>query len=137
MSDSHDPQPVPGVPQKQGMPLAEDVVLDRAAALERLEGDGALLAELAAIFVGDCPQVLGSIRQAIANRDAEAVARAAHALKGSVSNFAARRAVEQALKLETMGWQGRLEGADEAFSALESTVGRLLEALTGLAEEVA
>lgn len=117
--------------------LEEEAVFDRAAALERLEGDSALLAELAALFVEDCPQLMASIRQAIECQDPEALARAAHALKGSVSNFAARRAVDQALRLEAMGRQGDLEGAPEAYGALQATLGRLIEALTGLAKGVA
>ena len=110
--------------------------LDHVAALARVEGDRGLLAELAALFVDDCPRMLVSIRQALECNDAEALARAAHAVKGSAGNFAAGKTVGAALKLEMMARGGDLTHAREAVAALEEALAQLTQALAGLAKEV-
>jgi HPt (histidine-containing phosphotransfer) domain-containing protein len=53
--------------------------------------------------------VLVEMRDAFSIADAQAIERAAHGLKGSVSNFGAAAAVEAALELEIMGRTGNLE----------------------------
>jgi PAS domain S-box-containing protein len=110
--------------------------LDRVATLAGVEGDSSLLAELATLFVDDYPRMLSSIREALDHQDPEALAVAAHAVKGSVANFAAPMAFDAALKLETMGRCGDLTRAHEACAALERALEQLAEALLGLAKEV-
>mgnify|MGYP001224698022 CR=1 FL=1 len=73
--------------------------------------------------------MLSAIREAIAQGDDEALARAAHRLKGSVGNFGARRAVEAALRLEDMGREGDLSGAEEGYQMLETGIEHFIEAL--------
>ncbi len=51
-------------------PGAEPAVLNMAAVLERMGGDVELLKELAGLFLGECPQRMAEIRQAITQRDA-------------------------------------------------------------------
>ena len=92
--------------------------LDRAAVLDRLGGDAALLREITAIFLTEYPDLLRQIRNAIEEGDAGKVERAAHALKGAVSNFAFAPATQAALELELIGRQGRLAEAAPAFDAL-------------------
>src|SRR5262249_41046928 len=58
-------------------------------ALSYIGGDEMLLAELAAIFLQEYPQLLENLRTAVASSDVEALIYHAHALKGSVSNFVA------------------------------------------------
>jgi HPt (histidine-containing phosphotransfer) domain-containing protein len=58
------------------------------------------------------------IERAIASGDAAALRRAAHALKGSVANFAVPAPVEAARKLEKMGMDGDLSGAPALFAEL-------------------
>jgi len=95
---------------------------DPRVAAARLGGDRGLLRDMLALFLDDCPEMLSKIRQAIDARDAAALRRAAHALKGSVSNFAAPRPVEAALRLERMGIDGDLSGAAPAFRELEQAL---------------
>ena len=59
--------------------------------------------------------------------------RAAHSLKGAVDNFVARAAYEAALRLETLGRNGNLAGAEEAYTELEKEMNRLLPVLANLA----
>jgi len=110
-------------------------VLDRNAALERVEGDAVLLAELANLFVGDCPQMQASIHEALEHGDSDALARAAHTVKGSVANFAAGQAFEAALNLEQTARRGDLTSAAGAVEALDGALEELCEALAGVAKE--
>jgi HPt (histidine-containing phosphotransfer) domain-containing protein len=85
------------------------------------------------LFNADCPHLRAEIRQAVAAGDAPKLKRAAHTLKGAVSNFGARRTVEAAQRLEALGKQGDLTGAGEAAAVLEEELERLLPALAALA----
>ncbi len=108
--------------------------LDRAALLERVEGDEEMLAELVAVFLEDCPRLLAALGEAIGQGNAEAVREAAHGLKGSVGYFGSPAAQTAALRLETMGQSGDLTGADAAFWDLERKLTRLRVGLAGMIE---
>ncbi|HKS94850.1 MAG TPA: Hpt domain-containing protein [Terriglobia bacterium] len=109
-------------------------VLDRKAALEHVEGDAVLLAELASLFVTDCPKMLSAIREVLERRDPEALARAAHTVKGSVANFAASKSYDAAFKLEQIGRRGDLAPAGEAVAALDEALEELCQALAAVAQ---
>jgi PAS domain S-box-containing protein len=117
-------------PQKTETPGAE--IIDRPSLLERFDGDAALLAEVVEVFLSSHPATLRDIRDAVARRDAGALERSAHALKGAVGNFSARAAFEASLRLETMGRESKLDGAEAACAALENEVTRLGQALIAL-----
>lgn len=110
-----------------------DAVIDRAAVLERFEGDIELVREVAELFVADCPHRLDAMREALTAGDAEALQRAAHSLRGSVSNFSAADAVEAAGRLETIGREGDLTNAPAACAALEREIARLVPVLLRVA----
>ena len=94
-------------------------LLDRATLLDRIGGDEDLLRELASIFLDEYPALIEEIRSAVAARDAKAMERAAHSLKGSVANFGVPGAIEAAFRLETLGRKGQMQ---EAPCALEELV---------------
>ena len=102
-----------------------DIAFDLDAALELVDGDAGLLKELAGLFLGECPRRMAEIRQAIDRRDASKLHRAAHALKGSVSHFAARAAVEAAQRLESDGHEQNWARAEKDWTALEGAISRL------------
>jgi HPt (histidine-containing phosphotransfer) domain-containing protein len=112
-----------------------DEIIDRAAVLDRCDGDAELLMELVELFLGDCSKRLSAIREAIAARDGKTLERAAHEIKGSISNFAAKAAFEAALKLEQIGRGGNMGCAQDAYRALEKEIERLKPALAALVEE--
>jgi HPt (histidine-containing phosphotransfer) domain-containing protein len=78
--------------------------------------------------------MLAEIQAAVAERNAAALERAAHTLKGAASNFAARRTVEAARRLEMMGHGGDLADAPAACGTLEQEIDRLLRMLAELEE---
>jgi two-component system sensor histidine kinase/response regulator len=117
------PAPVPA-------PAAE--VVDEARLLERVGGNRKALADLVRIFRADWPKQVARLREAVRQDDAAALRASAHALKGSVANFAAPVATEAALRLQKMGEAGRLAGAAGALEHLEREVDAVLAALAGL-----
>ncbi len=108
-------------------------VIDTKAALQRVDGDVQFLRELLDLFVDEAPQVMADIRAAIACHDAEALARAAHSLKGAAANLAATAAAEAALRLEHMGRAGDLSESPRACDTLEAEIARVREVLATLA----
>ena len=116
------------------VPDPPSAVLDRNLALARVDGDEALLADLAKLFCEESPKMLAALLQAVSRKDAERLQRAAHSLKGAVATFAAHDAFEAALKLERLGRAGDLSGAEKAYEALESQIERLRSVLQTLSD---
>jgi PAS domain S-box-containing protein len=105
---------------------------DEEAALERLGGDRELLRELAEMFVESAPELIAAVREAAGRRDARALERAAHSLKGSAATFSAAGAVEAAQAVESKAKTGDLSVVDEAISGLERETARLQESLAAM-----
>ena len=112
-------------------------VFDRNMALARFGKDRELLQEIVVLFLDEAPRLLSEIRASITRRDANALERAAHTLKGAVGNFGARSAFEAALRLEVMGRDGDFAKAAEACVELEKEIARLERALAALREGAA
>jgi HPt (histidine-containing phosphotransfer) domain-containing protein len=114
-----------------------DAAFDRAAALDRMDGDEELLVELARIFVDDVREQTTRLCAAVAARNAVEVQKSAHALKGAASNFHAGPTVAAALALEKLGRSGSLDDVDAALATLDIELARLVEALTALGGDAA
>ncbi len=115
---------------------ARGAPVNRDALLARVEGDSSLLREMAELFLKTYPKLLSEIRQAIERQDAAALERAAHTLKGSVSNFVAHEAVLAATELENMATRRDLARAPGACEELAGMLDRLRPALESLTKEV-
>jgi len=113
--------------------LAEQVV-DRKELARRFGGHQRLLREAVSEFLADCPQQMTRLRAAVDKGDHHAAARAAHALKEAVSNFAAPAVVEAAQELEGAGRRGDAAAVGQAYQRLEGAMERLRPALAALAE---
>jgi len=111
------------------------LVVEKKALLESLENDAEFLKTVIGIFLADCPGMLASIRAGVGAHDPHKVMNASHALKGSVSVFGAKSAVEAAQTLESMGKQENLEGVNEALCMLEQEMALVLFALEEIAKE--
>ena len=106
--------------------------LDRDAVLGRLHGDTVLARAMAALMLEEMPRQFDAARRAVANNDAEALAQAAHLLKGSVGNFAAAESESAAVRLEQVARSGDLSDAPAALQVLEAALERLTPALREL-----
>ena len=102
---------------------------DLDAALLRVEGDEALLSDLARLFCEECPKMMAAIQHGIEYKNAESLERAAHSLKGSLSTFAAAQAFELASKLERLGRSRDLEDVESVFASLDAEMNSVLTAL--------
>jgi HPt (histidine-containing phosphotransfer) domain-containing protein len=113
------------------------LLVEKQALLERVENDAEFLKTVIGIFLTDCPAMLAEVRLAVAARDSTKVMSASHALRGSVSFFGAKSAVEAARILEFMGKLEKLESVDEALGVLEQEIALVLIALEEIAKETA
>jgi PAS domain S-box-containing protein len=104
-------------------------------ALARVGGDRDLLRELVQVFLDEFPAWVEKLRQAVAGRDAPAVQRLAHTVKGSLGQFGIEKACQAAQTLETIGQSGNLAGAEGALGLLENELYRLEPVLVAVAKE--
>lgn len=107
-------------------------VLDREAVLERVGGDAELLEELVGMYDEDAPKAVADIQNGLAGKDATALERAAHRLKGSLVTLGADAASDAAFSLEKMGRSGDLSVAEAALDALQAEMARLRPELEAL-----
>jgi len=121
----------PGQPLPAPAPAsaAAEAVLDWHIALEQSGNNEDLLRELITVFFEESSQLMGGLRQAIEQKNAADVRRLAHTIKGAANHFAASSAAAAALRLEMMGREGDLTGAEEALTRLAQEVERLTQAL--------
>jgi CheY-like chemotaxis protein len=121
--------PANGAEQEMASPA-----VDVREALDRVGGDAELLHELADVFLADCPRMWRNLGEALGKGDARQVARAAHALKGSVATFGARAAHGLAEQLERKGREGDLTQAADIAARLDDELQRLQSALVRMKE---
>ena len=120
-------QPAPAAPTPAAASIAPGSGL-----LARLDGDRELLMELIDLFLKTCPPLVESMRQALSAGDGVVVARAAHTLAGSASNFDAAEVTARAHQLEALARSGDLAASSDLFATLEAGVSQLLSQLVTL-----
>jgi len=106
--------------------------LDVATALDRMEGDRDLFAELVRLFVEECPAAMKEIRQALGNGDAHLLDRLAHTLKGSSASLGANRVSQASLVLEMRARSAALQNAGELIDSLQAEIDLVLPELESL-----
>jgi PAS domain S-box-containing protein len=104
----------------------------RPAFLAGLGDDVELARKLVQIFVEQSGSLMEQIRTAIDAEDANALKRAAHALKGTISNFPTGPARGVAATMEGIGFDGDLEAARRTLPLLEQEVERLRTVLPAM-----
>ena len=72
------------------------------------------------------------ISQEISDGDCKALEYAAHSIKGSISNFSAKKAFEAALRLEMIARKGELTDARKTYNELREEIKRLKLTLIAL-----
>jgi PAS domain S-box-containing protein len=104
----------------------------RPAFLAGLDDDVELARKLVDIFLEQSPRLMEQIRTALAAEDMIALRRAAHALKGTISNFPQGSARGVATRMEAIGYDGDVAAARETLPLLEQEVDRLTALLPSL-----
>lgn len=109
-------------------------MLDRDAALERLDGDEELLQEIVDIFLEDAPRLFLALKQARLDRDQKTTERQAHSLKGASANVGAIHLQAISLKAESASKAGRWEELESLLPEIESALHATLDLLRGHVE---
>jgi HPt (histidine-containing phosphotransfer) domain-containing protein len=118
-----------------GQNMKIEDVINRKELSERLDRDLALFNELADIFISDSVNLISKIEDTIKAGDSQALGKAAHTLKGAVSNFSAKKAYESALALEKIGKNSEMNLVPAAFEELKNEINIVKEALKLLKKE--
>ncbi|EFL50219.1 Hpt sensor hybrid histidine kinase [Solidesulfovibrio fructosivorans JJ]] len=106
--------------------------LDEAEALERLGGNGQLLASIALEFVRDYATSGRTITRRLAAGDLEGARRLAHTVKGVAGNIAAQALADAARDLEATLGKGELP-SDQALGAYAAALAETVEGAARLA----
>jgi len=114
---------------------ASDYVLDREEVLERVGQDAELLEELVMLFHEDVPLRFAELKKALDQLDCPSFEKAAHALKGMLSNFTTGPAYTNAALLENLGRSCVWTDVTALSSELEIQIQQLEKALRGLVRE--
>jgi CheY-like chemotaxis protein/HPt (histidine-containing phosphotransfer) domain-containing protein len=127
-----------GVPSVWKDPIPRNVgeedseVLARLAELDLGDG-GEFVRGLVDLFLATAPAQLRQIREAFSLKNTDGVACAAHALRGSCSNFAASRLQSLCLRVERTAMSGGLEEAKVLLEEMEEALYQLQEVLKRVA----
>ncbi len=134
-SGSHAPATAPiahAMPEVQEAP--QESALDLRDVLERVDGDRALVRELAQLYLDESPRMLAEIRRCVEAGDAHGLESAAHNLKGACASLGAKPMARVAFSLETMGRSAQLSDVVARFADLEREAVRFEVALGGVNE---
>lgn len=104
-----------------------EVSLNKEAILERLGGNQQLFETICNSFLKLLPTQLGVIQEAVSNRDAETLSRAAHRLKGSVAYFDSGPVTSAIVEIEALCKKPEFDEARARF--LFERLAKLLQEL--------
>jgi two-component system, sensor histidine kinase and response regulator len=107
---------------------------DEAALLERVDGNLDIAIRLAAAFISESSGLLKQLEEALSKGDAKAANFAAHALKGAMSNFGAKEAVDVAFSIEKLSKKEEVDRAYTLYPKLEFHVRTLQGTLNSFLE---
>jgi len=135
-SSVHHGEAVPTLPPEAREVIQRDVI--NARALENIralsqQGGDALVRKVIAAYVGDVPQHLRTLRQAVGGEDADTLRRVAHSLKSASANVGAETLARLCKDLEQMGRNASVNGAatlltdmEEEFQAVRQSLNAML-----------
>jgi PAS domain S-box-containing protein len=123
--------------QRGGAAQPARAVLDRAALLDRVDGDMELLKEMASLCARDCGELLAGARDAIARGDASRLGYTLHTMRGIFRNLSANAALEVLESLQAVELGGEPARAEAACALLEKQVSLLDTELASLTREAA
>ncbi len=129
LSPATEPPPAaPPPPTSEEEAILDPRVLDTFRKLQE-PGEPDIIAQLIDLYLNELPDRLTAVRQAVENRDAARLAKAAHTLKGSSANMGARRAARVCLELERCGKADDLTRATDLVAQLEKEITSARDAL--------
>jgi histidine phosphotransfer protein HptB len=116
-------------PAMPDSPVIDPQAIENLRALSPDE-DGAFLRELIEIYLQDTPERLNELEAALAAQDAPTLARAAHTIKGSSSNFGATKFTRLAQEIELCGKSANLVAVAAVLPDFKAEYARVKQALS-------
>jgi len=108
--------------------------MNTAIALQRLNGNTALLATLAGFFLEDAPQLLEDLHEGLSKNSPRQITQSAHRLRGLASSFEASRVMELTSEIENLSGSDAVARLEELTLQLDEEFARLMESLQKLSE---
>jgi two-component system, sensor histidine kinase and response regulator len=108
--------------------------MNTAIALQRLNGNTALLATLAGFFLEDAPQLLEDLHEGLRKNSPRQITQSAHRLRGLASSFEASRVMELTSEIENLSGSDAAAHLEELVLQLDEEFARLMESLQKLSE---
>jgi HPt (histidine-containing phosphotransfer) domain-containing protein len=109
--------------------MSDDRIFNLEEALARADHDRELFQTMVELFMEHGPNDLAEIKTALDARDAAAVGRFAHRLKGAVLQFCAPVVLEVAKRMEEAGKAGDVAAGAALYGELETGLSHLVGAL--------
>jgi PAS domain S-box-containing protein len=103
------------------------------AALEVAVDDPVVVGQVISTFLDDGPELIGSLRRSLEQRDLEDLRRAAHTLKSNGRTFGASSLASLSEELERRAQAGSLAGAADLLAQIENEYARVEGALGAVA----
>ncbi len=111
-----------------GDELLDTAVLGRIQALQR-PGKPPILQRVIRLYLESAPQLMETIRIALADGNAQALGDPAHSLKSSSANLGATALFELCRQMEAAGRENLLDDAETLLEQLDSSYRKTLRAL--------
>jgi two-component system sensor histidine kinase/response regulator len=105
------------------------MILDKQTALERIEQDLELYAEICEIFRHDVPQIMDRLKEALQTGDIPVATRHAHSLKSSAANIGANDLSTTAYRTEIAFRANDIENIQSLIAELELNLSCVMNAL--------
>lgn len=102
-----------------------DSVLDPRVFTDLRELMGDDLGEFIITYLGNSPQLIHKMEQALNNKDTEALFHAAHQLKGGSGSIGALKLADLALQIEKIGKSGSIDGISSLLQQLQAEYAQL------------
>ncbi len=113
--------------------MSAEGVFNLAEALTRVDEDEDLFQTLVELFIEQAPLDMAAAQTALDAGDAEALARAAHRMKGAILQFSAPTVLEATKQLEALGKAGALDRAATVCAQVDRELQQLIAALRAYA----
>lgn len=104
-------------------------IFDRAELRSRVFDDDSLVAQLITMYLSDGPRMFGELTKAMQSGDAEEMAFAVHAMKGSAMSIGSPRLAAICLRMETAARDGDVNAVEADWPAAQQAYAALIAKL--------
>jgi two-component system sensor histidine kinase/response regulator len=118
------------------LPRGKTGIVDRNMLKDAFDGDWVFFKEIVDLFTHDYPPMIAHLLDAAGKKDAAALRRNAHSIKGMVRLFKADEAARLAIRLENKGRASDFTDVQTDIETLDAALGTLKDELLAFAAEL-